>query len=420
MVKKEDILNKFKKIFKNRLRVAVFVVLVVIIGFLGWRTLGDKGQQPQYQTSQVEKGMIVSSVSASGQVLTGNIVNITTSAKGLVKNVYVQDGDRVVLGQKILEITLDSDAQQKAAAAYSSYLSAKNSLDSAQVTIYSLQSDMLTKWKSFKELAESSSYQNSDGTPRTDQRTLPQYMISQDDWLAAEAKYKNQQNVISQSQSSLGSAWLSYQSASPIVMSPISGIIANVTYVPGMTIGTSEDSGQRIAVIKSEGTPLASFNISEIDVSKVKPGQRATIKLDSITDKTFTGKVSSVDRIGTVTSGVTNYPVVIQFDTEASEILPNMSATANIILETKDNVLLIPSSAIQRQGDQNIVRIMEGEREQTVTVETGLTSDTQTEITSGLSEGDVIVVSIPTSSSSQPGGGSVFGGGGAGRMFIGH
>lgn len=408
------IFELFRGLFCSRRRAVFALIIVGILGFLIIRAISGNNQPAQVQTQTVERGTIVASISASGQVLTANIVNITSGANGMIKAVYVADGDKVSQGQKIMEITLDSDAQQQAAAAWSSYLGAKNSLESAKTTQYSLQSDMFSKWKTFKDLAESSSYDTAE------ERALPQFHIAEKDWLAAEAKYKNQQNVVSQAQAARTSAWLSYQNVSPIVTAPMAGVITNITYVPGMTIVTSADSGQRIAVIKSEGTPIATFNISEIDVSKVGPGQKATVKLDSIADKTFTGKVLSVDRIGTVTSGVTSYPAVIQFDTEASEILPNMSATANIILETKDDVLLVPSSAVQRQGDQSIVRILKGKQEQTVSVETGLTSDTQTEILSGLSEGDEVV--ILTSTVSQEQGRSVFGigsfGGGPGGAIF--
>lgn len=397
---------------KNKLIIIGAVLLV--LSFFGLRRfLVAKNNQPQYQTVQVERGTIVSSISASGQMLTTNIVNITSNAKGLIKEVYVKDSDTVSAGQKIMEISLDPEAEQRAAAAYAAYLSAKNSLDSAEISLYTLQSDMLTKWKTFKDLAESTSYD----TP--EERTLTQFIIAQNDWLAAEAKYKNQQNVISQSKINLNNSWLSYQKTTPIVTSPMPGTITNITYSPGMTISGTEESAQRVAVIKAKGNPLASFNLSEIDVSKVKPGQKATIKLDSLTDKTFTGKVMNIDRIGTTTSGVTNYPVVIQLDTEAEEILPNMSATANIILEIKDNVLLIPSGAVQQSQGQTVVRVMKNKQPQTVNVETGLTSDTQTEIISGLSEGDEVITSSSTASTTT-GGSSVFGGfGGAGRMMMG-
>ncbi len=398
----------FQSFFKNRLKaviiLAVIVGLIIVVG----RLVKSKNQQPQIQTQKVERGTIVSSISASGQILTANIVNITTNTKGLVKKVYVKDGDKVWAGQKLMELTLDSDAQQKNAAAWASYLSAKNNLDSAQATLYSLQS---------QEFAANQKLIN-DAVARELKTDDPTYIQENADWLAAEAKYKNQQNVIVQSRAAINSAWLSYQSVSPIVTAPISGTITNLTYTEGMSLSASSDASQRVAVIASEGTPLSSFNISEIDVSKVRPGQKATIKLDSLADKTFTGKVITVDKIGATTSGVTSYPVIIKFDSGASEILPNMSATANIILEVKDNVLLVPSSAVQKQNDQNVVRVMKGKQQQVVNVEVGLISDAQTEIISGLSEGDEVITSNTASTINNQSGGSVFSGGGS-RMFMG-
>ena len=398
----------FQSFFKNRLKaviiLAVIVGLIIVVG----RLVKSKNQQPQIQTQKVERGTIVSSISASGQILTANIVNITTNTKGLVKKVYVKDGDKVWAGQKLMELTLDSDAQQKNAAAWASYLSAKNNLDSAQATLYSLQS---------QEFAANQKLINN-AVARELKTDDPTYIQENTDWLAAEAKYKNQQNVIVQSRAAINSAWLSYQSVSPIVTAPISGTITNLTYTEGMSLSASSDASQRVAVIASEGTPLSSFNISEIDVSKVRPGQKATIKLDSLADKTFTGKVITVDKIGATTSGVTNYPVIIKFDSGASEILPNMSATANIILEVKDNVLLVPSSAVQKQNDQNVVRVMKGKQQQVVNVEVGLISDAQTEIISGLSEGDEVITSNTASTINNQSGGSVFSGGGS-RMFMG-
>jgi len=398
----------FQSFFKNRLKaviiLAVIVGLIIVVG----RLVKSKNQQPQIQTQKVERGTIVSSISASGQILTANIVNITTNTKGLVKKVYVKDGDKVWAGQKLMELTLDSDAQQKNAAAWASYLSAKNNLDSAQATLYSLQS---------QEFAANQKLIN-DAVARELKTDDPTYIQENADWLAAEAKYKNQQNVIVQSRAAINSAWLSYQSVSPIVTAPISGTITNLTYTEGMSLSASSDASQRVAVIASEGTPLSSFNISEIDVSKVRPGQKATIKLDSLADKTFTGKVITVDKIGATTSGVTNYPVIIKFDSGASEILPNMSATANIILEVKDNVLLVPSSAVQKQNDQNVVRVMKGKQQQVVNVEVGLISDAQTEIISGLSEGDEVITSNTASTINNQSGGSVFSGSSS-RMFMG-
>jgi macrolide-specific efflux system membrane fusion protein len=179
---------------------------------------------------------------------------------------------------------------------------------------------------------------------------------------------------------------------------------------------TTTASSQRIAVIRSQGNPIATFNVSEIDVSKIKYGQKATITLDSLSDITFTGKIVSVDRIGSVSSGVTNYPVIIAFDTGNDQVLPNMSATANIITTTKDNALLVPTTAIQTQSGQAVVRVLDKNNQvTTVDVTTGLSSDTQTEIVSGVSEGQTIITSTVFSGTTSTSGSSIFSslGGGA-------
>lgn len=385
----------------------VLIVTILGIGWFAYSRIVTERQQPQFQTARVEKGTIVSTVSASGSVLTANIVNVTTQASGLVKAVYVKDGDKIKAGQKIAEITLDKEGQQKNSSAWSSYLSAKNNLESAKANLYTLQSAMFAANQKFMNDAVARGLATDD----------PTYIQQNADWLAAEAKYKNQQAVIEQAKASLNSAWLSYQSTSPIVTAPIAGTVSNVGVIPGMVLtsqATSTNqttaSSQRVAVIQNEINPIISVNITEIDVSKVKIGQKVIVTLDSLPDKTFTGKVVTVDRIGTISNNVTSYPSLIQLDTTSSEILPNMAATANIILETKSDVLLVPSAAIQTQAGQSFVRVLRNGHEQQIPVEIGLQGDTQTEVISGLSEGDEVITGTITTRTRQEGG-SVFGGG---------
>lgn len=385
---KIDLMSRIMRIFLAVLGVASLV-------FVARMTIFKPSQAPTYQTARVERGTIVSTVSASGQVLSANTLTITTSGTGVVREVLVKDGDQVVSGQKIAEVELDSAGQQKNASAWSSYLSAKNSLDSAKVSMYSLQSDMFTKWKTYIDLATNSTYQNADSTPNTTNRVLTPFAIAQDDWLAAEAKYKNQQAVISQSQAAMSAAWASYQASSPVVAAPMAGTVGNITIVKGLVL--SGTTAITIAVIQSDALPIATFNISEVDVSRVRPGQKATMTLDSILGKTFTGVVKTVDRIGQVTSGVTNYPVLVQFDTKTPEILPNMAATVSIIIESRDNVLTVPTGSLLTQNGQTMVRVLRNGQVTQMTVETGIASTSDTEIVNGVSEGDTVVTGVVSS-----------------------
>ncbi len=424
--------------FLKKRRKLSIILAILVIGFVGWRVLGNKKAQVSYQTTTAEKGTLVVSVNESGQVAVANRTSITTQASGIINEVFAKNGDTITTGEKIATISLDQAGQQRQAQAYASYLSAKSALDSANAQYYSLGSTMLSKWNTYLNLAQNSTYQNADGTPNTVNRTSAQFMIAQNDWLAAEAGYKNQQNVISQDQVALNNAWLSYQSVSSDITAPSSGIISDLAIAPGLQINSSASSSsnsssgnssntvssQFIASIKNTGNPVITASLSEIDATKVKAGQKATVTFDALPQKSFTGKVVGVDTTGTVSSGVTTYPAIIQLDVPNDSILPNMSASADIIINVKNSVVLVPSSAVQTFGNQSTVRILKNGQVTGVEVEIGDSSDTQTEIVSGINAGDTVVTSYistqtGTSTGSSPFsgnlrfGGSGFSGGGA-------
>jgi macrolide-specific efflux system membrane fusion protein len=96
-----------------------------------------------------------------------------------------------------------------------------------------------------------------------------------------------------------------------------------------------------------------------------------------------------------------------------------MAATANIITATKNDVLMVPSASVQTQNGTSTVRVLKNGKVQEVNVEIGLSSSSQVEITSGLSEGDTVITSITTSTSTNQSRGqtSVFGGGGGGGIM---
>ncbi|KKR10979.1 MAG: hypothetical protein UT39_C0012G0001 [Candidatus Woesebacteria bacterium GW2011_GWA1_39_21] len=415
-------MKKIKRLFswtlKSRVRAIIFVLLIFGLGFVVYKSRVDSTGSPQYQTAIVEKATIVSTVSASGQAILANNIPVTTQTAGLVEKVYVKDGDKVVKGQRIATTVQNSDAQRASSQAYVNYISAKNSLASAQNNLYTLDAQMWSANQKFENDAVARGLDPSD----------PSYIQENDAWLAAEATYKNQQNVISQAQLSLNNAWLSYQSTSPNITSPTSGVIASISVADGMVLSgvnssTSGSSSTQIAVIQTEGNPIISLNVSEIDIPNIETGQKATVTFDSISNKTFTGKVVSVNKIGSVSSGVTNYPVMVTLDTASPEILPNMSASANIIIATKDNVLLVPSSAIQTQQGEDVVRVLNNGVIENVIVVAGLSSDTQIEIVRGLSEGQMVVTGSVSTATGQSSSSSIFsrgiGGAGGTRTFTG-
>lgn len=412
--------KKFSGVIKRFLEFSFFkkIILIIFILGIGWFAYSKviaKKSQTIFQTAKVERGTIFSTVSASGNVLATNTVIVTTQASGVVKEVYVKEGEKVAVGQKIIEITLDQEGKQKNTSAWTNYLAAKNNLESAKANLYSLDSAMWAANQKFinDAVARGLSFDN------------PIYIQEHDDWLAAELKYKNQKEVVKQAMASLNSAWLSYQATSPIVYAPVAGIVSNIRVVPGMTLNSQANSMDQasnsvVAAIQTqaETKPLVIVNIGEFDISKIKINQKVTVTIDGLPDKTFAGKVVAVDKIGNVSNNVVSYPALIQLDDFLSEILPNMAANVNIILEAKSDVLLVPSAAVQIQDGEPFVRVLKNGREERVYVKVGLQNDTQAEIISGLSEGDEVITG-PITTQTPPQGRSIFGrgvfGGGAFR-----
>jgi macrolide-specific efflux system membrane fusion protein len=378
----------------------VAVIAVIALGWLGytaWKKTQTTAQT--YQTGTATLGTMVVSVSGSGTISSANSATVNTTATGVVKKVYVHDNDVVKTGQKLADLTLDLPGQQQASQALSSYQSAKNSLASAQASLYTSQANMFTQWNTYYTQATSTSYQDSNGNPTN--RDLVPVSVSNNNWLAAEAQFKNQQNVVAQQQTAVSAAWLSYQQSSPTIVASIDGTIHGLSIIEGSVIpaGTQNSNGTnssvKVAYITTSAQPLVSISLTEVDVPKVKEGDRATVTATSQPNKTYTGRVMSVNIVGTVSSGVTSYPVIIQLDTNATELLPNMSVQANIITTTKDNALLVPTSAVTTKNGQATVRVMQNGQPVVTNVTTGLASDTETEITSGLADGDTIVTSAP-------------------------
>lgn len=395
----KNILVLFTKYIKTKRGKIVSGIFLLTVVFISWRFILTKNNKVPIQTETVQKGTIVSSVSASGTINSSNIENVTTQASGTVKKVYVTDGQNVSKGQLIAEIELDTQGKQNHAQAYSSYINAKVGVNSAQNNYRSAQAT------AEKVLDDIKGHDSNETFSQKETRTK------------AEVSLDNAFDSLNTAKIKLTSAYLDYQTFSPLIYSPISGVIKSVTIAEGMNLGEQESASgatanQRVATIGTEGLPIASFNVSEIEVSKITTGQKATITLDSITDKTFTGKVVSVDRVGSTSNNVTTYPVIIKFDIGSNEILPNMAATANIITETKDNILVISYSSIKFQGEEAFVVVLKNGKQENLPVEIGISNDNQIEILSGLNEGDEIVINTSTTSESNNDqrSGSIFGG----------
>jgi multidrug efflux pump subunit AcrA (membrane-fusion protein) len=219
------------------------------------------------------------------------------------------------------------------------------------------------------------------------------------------------------------------------VVSPIDGTVNVINIKNGDDLSriSGSSNAQAPIIIGDLGTLKAQIQINEVDISNVQIGQKATLTFDAINGLTATGKVEKVDSLGTVTQGVVTYNVTVDLDLLDPRIKPQMSVTANVITDVKQDVIIVPNSAVKAASSGgSYVEVMKGQAPEQVSVTVGASNSTDTEITNGLNVGDKVVTQTvnpnattsSTASGSQGSGSSSvrlpgIGGGGALRA-IGH
>ncbi|MCE5258071.1 MAG: efflux RND transporter periplasmic adaptor subunit [Chloroflexi bacterium] len=184
-----------------------------------------------------------------------------------------------------------------------------------------------------------------------------------------------------------------------VLKAPFAGLLAEWSIAEGDIVGSSTSAGTLI----DDSQYHVDISFDETEIGKLAVGQPATVTLDAYSDETLTGTVAVVDTLGTTTQGVVYYNVRVELQPTDLALRPSMTAAVDIIAQHKDSVLLVASKAIKRdtQGTYVMVQKMGGTQRANITI--GITNGTLTEVTSGLNEGDVVLLNTTTTTSTNPG-----------------
>jgi len=174
-------------------------------------------------------------------------------------------------------------------------------------------------------------------------------------------------------------------SAQATLTSPISGTVAQV----GLTVGSSTGSSG-ITVIGS-GNREVSTTVTLNDIDRVKIGDPAAVIVDGVSTP-LSGKVSAIGILNTTTGSSTSYPVTVLLDPTSAKLYDGLGGSVAITTSSVSNVLTVPSSAVHTVGQLNVVSVLKGGTESTVRVNVGAVGPDRTEITSGLVEGQRVVL----------------------------
>ncbi|MDD5083572.1 MAG: efflux RND transporter periplasmic adaptor subunit [Candidatus Moranbacteria bacterium] len=367
------------------------IILAAIGGYYWYNLRQSKTGVVEYVTAPVERGMITSSVSGSGNVIVDQSATVDPTITGTVTGLSVAQGDFVKKGQLLFSIVNDQ-LSVDVARATASNLQTKNSIDSAYLNRKEARSDYVNAKKKDKK----------DGSAFT-QRELQ--ILKQRVDVAEQNIDVVERNIIA---SRLAYFKTANDAKKRQVLAPIDGTVNEINIKNGDDLAKISSGNTKLSpmILGDLTTIKASVKVNEVDIPKIAIGQKAEIKFSALDDVVISGKVEKIDSLGTVTQGVVMYTVQLSFDTLDERIKPNMSVSSAIINDTKEDAVMIPNSALKSDAQGAYVEVLSNNVPRRQRIETGISNTSVSEVLRGVNVGDKVVTqtidpNAPTTGSSS-------------------
>jgi macrolide-specific efflux system membrane fusion protein len=304
---------------------------------------------------------IGTAVKATGVIkpMVGAQVNVGSSASGIVMRLYVRIGDRVQKGQLLAmldnrELTARRDADAAA-------------LQLARANLDYAQTDLRRKQELHAAL-----------------------IIAPSELDVARQVYAVAEQQSNQAQANLQDA--TTQLGYTQIFAPITGVVSAVSTQEGETVTAGFATPNFLTLLDLSRLEVWAY-VDEMDIGRIKIGQNAAFTVDTYGDHEFEGQVSAIYPEPQIRNNVVDYVTVMRFKPPSQYTLrPEMTTTVNIDLARHKGVLALPLRAVRSEAGRQYVMCRRGGATQRTWVTTGIRDDSYWEITSGLQEGDQVVV----------------------------
>jgi len=382
------------------------VLAVAVAGAAYLYLLKKENGAPTYRTAKVERGDIVDTITATGNINAVTTVSVGSQISGTIQKLFVDYNSRVRKDQVIAQIDpqlLEASVTQ----AQGSFENAKASLEKAKVSVT-----------------------DTERTYNRNRELLPNGFVAQSDVDAAQTAYdqavagqKSAEAAVTQAAGALKIAQTNLAYAT--IRSPVDGIVISRSVDVGQTVAASFQTPTLFSIAQDLTKMQIDTNVDESDIGRAVQGQTVVFTVDAWPGKTFTGVVSQVRNAPIITQNVVTYDVVILVDNRELLLKPGMTTNVTIQVKKFENILKIPNAAMRyRPVDkskepgggtagkkkepmgQRVYIIGKDRKLQGVPVKTGVSDGAHTELTEGnLKEGDLLVTG-EASKGSPPSGGS--------------
>ena len=354
----------------------------------------------------IERGDIARSVVATGKIEPRSTVEVKSKASGIVKQIFADYGDTVRTGQVLAELDKEElnarvrelrAAVQAAEASEAAAVAAleRNRVDAEGPDLPFLKSALARAQQLHKEgLAAKTVVEDAE---KVYQMALNKQMSAISNLAVARADITRAKAQVAQAKAMLERAEEDLRNAT--IVSPIDGLVLSRNVEVGNAVSS-------ILVVGSQAQPIFTLGdisdvfvrgkVDQADIGKVFIGQPARIVVESFRDRKFEGKVYKISPLGVEKENVTTFEVQVSIANPGRELKANMSANAEIILEERPGVLLVPEAAViydkQRKASVEIPDPAAEKGRRKVAVELGISNGVKTELRAGLQEGQKVIL----------------------------
>jgi HlyD family secretion protein len=281
-----------------------------------------------YKTAKIERGTIISTVAATGNLSAVTTVQVGTQVSGTIQKLYVDFNSRVKKGQAIAEIDpalFNASVEQ----AQGNFFSAEANVQKAKVA----QAD-------------------AERTCGRNRKLLSDGIISQGDFDAAEtalqsakAAVKAAEGALAQTRGSLMQAKTNLRYS--VIRSPVDGVIISRAIDVGQTVAASFQTPTLFTIAQDLTKMQIEVSVDEADISRIKLDQKANFTVDSYPEQTFRGKVVQIRSAPVINQNVVTYVVVVNVDNSDMKLKPGMTANVSVEVAKKDDALKLPPAALR-------------------------------------------------------------------------
>lgn len=387
--------------------VAICLVSVVLTGC-------EQKEENTQETAEITRSDLIIGVSVSGNLEMPHKTNLSFGTTGTVVEVLVDEGDSVVKGQTLarldaqsLELGVETTLARYKVAKMDYGIAQNNLMQTIYPhyitgTTYDLPGTRLALEEAHGNLEDTQKFMEQG---KTEEAQASLDLLGEDIEIARDKsqsrtwqlpfsikvlELQTNQVKIAMEMAEMELARARLELDKTVIVATFDSVVAEVNINEGQELSAMTYANTAVHLIDPSEIEMSGV-IDEIDIAKVKLGQEADIILDALPGKEVKGRVTFISQAGTVQAGVVSYKTTITLEHPEEELRDSMSATAGIIIDRRDNVLLIANRAIQGSWENPVVEVIIGEQTEQRQVTLGMSDGIKTEVLSGLEEGERVI-----------------------------